>query len=789
MRKNYTLNLFRLTNLSEINFSYKLIPTNLSAENRIEINNKMIQKAAQIVSSQNSVPVATYISSGKYYLAVPSNTVLKSTQIQTTPLIVQLNCSEAIDYSSSKFENINSDIILRFLEFKISQHLTENQNLWRGNLNQFFTKIPLNYDSIKLDIYPGFIYKLIRHQDGHFYIALDLTYKYVDKLSIPSYLKNEYSRRALRGSHCLYQNGDNWYSIIIEDFGNKINDDEFIKDGKTYKVYDYITQKNRGAKFNLSNILKNDDTTILYKYTGRSMEPHKGAASLARRLFSTNDDIVKSIHNVSILAPTKRFEYIEKSIAKHFNGINFNGIRLVVDEKPKKDQSLHFFLPALKYNNNQVLNINNSSEIYDFPANRKRMLKNGILDNSIFQPQYLLVPDYLEKEKINAFKTDIEQEIKRLAPYFDHFELIRYPINLNIPVSNQINKIEEVLMKKDALSGYALFLLPDDKLERLREIKNFHDIIKNRFYDTLKFQCISTEKIFNYYQSFPSTRSLQLLEYKVAEDKIGKFKSILFNLVLEYLNINRKWAYALKEALNYDVYIGIDIHQRFAGFSFFYKNGEKIFIDTKRVPLKNKSVRVEKIKAVDIIEVVYNKLKSHIPKYCNNPNGIIFIRDGKSFEEEEKAMQEIIERLANENLITKNTLNWGIIELHKQSSIPIRMVIESNNYDKYQNVIAGSYTFISKNEAFIFNTGYPFKIKGTTKPLYLIHRNGNINFEKALQDIFNQSMLAFSAPDKSNSLPITIKLIDSFLQPLVINEEEFNESFEEEYEEQSYGTN
>ena len=44
-----------------------------------------------------------------------------------------------------------------------------------------------------------------------------------------------------------------------------------------------------------------------------------------------------------------------------------------------------------------------------------------------------------------------------------------------------------------------------------------------------------------------------------------------------------------------------------------------------------------------------------------------------------------------------------------------------------------------------------------------------------MEDIFHQSMLAFSAPDRSNALPITIKLIDTLLEPLTGATEEEEE--------------
>ncbi len=55
-----------------------------------------------------------------------------------------------------------------------------------------------------------------------------------------------------------------------------------------------------------------------------------------------------------------------------------------------------------------------------------------------------------------------------------------------------------------------------------------------------------------------------------------------------------------------------------------------------------------------------------------------------------------------------------------------------------------------------------------------------------MEDLFAQTMMAFSAPDRSNSLPITIKLIDTFLEPLAaaFEDEEINEDdMEEEIEE------
>src|SRR5204863_2107790 len=77
-----------------------------------------------------------------------------------------------------------------------------------------------------------------------------------------------------------------------------------------------------------------------------------------------------------------------------------------------------------------------------------------------------------------------------------------------------------------------------------------------------------------------------------------------------------------------------------------------------------------------------------------------------------------------------------------------------------------TYKLVTPSEGFLFNTGFPFHIRGTVKPLHLSLQWGNLDFLKVMEDTFCQCILAFSAPDRSNSLPITIKLIDTLLEPL-----------------------
>ena len=65
---------------------------------------------------------------------------------------------------------------------------------------------------------------------------------------------------------------------------------------------------------------------------------------------------------------------------------------------------------------------------------------------------------------------------------------------------------------------------------------------------------------------------------------------------MQLLMMNKDF-WDLMENPHYDIYIGIDVHDRHAGFTFFLKNGEHIFFFPEPVPLKNRSQSAEKLKA------------------------------------------------------------------------------------------------------------------------------------------------------------------------------------------------
>src|SRR5262249_54311105 len=69
-------------------------------------------------------------------------------------------------------------------------------------------------------------------------------------------------------------------------------------------------------------------------------------------------------------------------------------------------------------------------------------------------------------------------------------------------------------------------------------------------------------------------------------------------------------------------------------------------------------------------------------------------------------------------------------------------------------------------QGLICTTGIPGRIPGTVKPLLINIAEGNLDIEKVLRDVYWLSVLAWSKPDGVQSLPITIKLADDWLEPI-----------------------
>lgn len=781
MKKNI-LNRFRIGNWQTLDFTYKLVEFDLKPTDGEEAGfTKQLLAIAQKVASDIHGPAVPIRQAGGHYIAVPGSVeALTSNRIDISPWPVRITLlPDTYQVDNTKYEPDGYDLIQAFLDFSIRTQLNEHPDLWKLNSNTFFSTKPIDEEiDPTIDVYQGFVFRLDLLPDGNMFIVLDVTYKYVSKQYVSDMIStvgmNVAEKRFLK-RNALYMNGDDWYQVELVKFGNRIGEQEFRKDNRSFNILRYIKDKTKGHRFDTGSRLNPDDPSLLYKYPGRSMSPHSGATSLTKLLYRTNELNNRDLHRRSILAPYVRFDAIGSYVRRHFAKLTFNGKTVTVSPHPHAERLNSFQLPTLQFNNGKQLIIGKAEgqvPMRNFGLERKQcIVQHGILNQGAFHHQYLLVPDTMKAGFQEALLTSFEQEtLKKLAPTFPGFKVLRYPVLTNVANIQQFEAIRKVLDVNRVEEGYALLVLPGVLRENQQALATLHDCAKREFFPRLHIQCASIQKVAGYFQPYPDNKQPSLVRYRPIPEKLARLKSYLFNLGLEYLNLNLKFPYALANPLHYDVYVGMDVQGRYVGFTFFYKNGVVIRFKQEAITLPAKSNRVEKVKASQVERVLFDTLKEQLRLYCPNPNGIVLLRDGRSFNES-SVLQRVIQRLDVEaNVLKRDAIAWAVVEVQKQTAMPLRLVTQTDGHERVENPIAGTYWLRNEQEGYLFTTGYPFRVEGTARPLHAVKVAGNARFVSILEDVFAQTMLAFSAPDLSNSLPITIKLIDTFLQPFTDRE-------------------
>lgn len=789
----HTLNMFRIANSSELDFSYKLVETTLPRMGGQEkLYKKQTTQVVRKVASLSKGPAVPVCRGNKLFIAIPADNHLEDCKVDISPLVVSLTLRrEVYNIPKGQLSTDDKAIALRFLDFEIKRQLHHNNLLWQMHTETFFQKRALQQDAdSSIEIFGGFKYKLL-HEKNSFYISLDITFKYIAKQSLSELIQGtslQLAENNYRKRKFLYQSGNDWYTVELVGLSGKIGEHEFSRDNVQHNLYEYIAERNALVPQESRCRVSPNDVALFYKYPGRVMEPHMGATSLARLIYQTSDREATALHRASIKAPEKRFGTISHVIRRFFQDLKFNRRALSVSVNPETEDAKSFPLPQLLFNNGRKLTVSERradgyAALSDFGSERQQhIVDNGIINTSNFDAQYLIVPEGFDQRFVNAFQREAESYLKGIAPLFTKFQVIRYKADARKSATEQAKEISMKLAAQNVTNGCALIVLPDDLRMPRHKMARLHDCMKCKFHHLIRVQCLSGAKLKSYFKVWQNAQGGR--DYRVPEQLRTKFRSYLRNLVFEYLIVNRKWAYALANNLHYDVYVGIDVHGRFAGFTFFFKNGQQIVFASERVMKRNSSQRAEKLSDDLLYKTLYEKLKKYIPKYANMPNGIVIIRDGRSFGEEEKALQRVVASLNNDGIVNSAEIKTGVIDLHKQSAIPLRLVSRTNGHTGLENPAAGTYKLLGHNEGFLFNTGFPFKIRGTAKPLHFALRTGDVVFTKVLEDLFHQSMLAFSAPELGSALPVTIKLIDTLLEPLAAMYDFDNASADVEDEEE-----
>lgn len=562
--------------------------------------NKAFYNALNYLAFSTKGSVAPAYHQGKRYAAVKADAVLKQETIAGSPMNIILSPVEGVfQFNAKTMDEKNLELAISFLDSAINWQLNKNRNLWDAGLNTFLKKAPLPLSNeIETDIYQGFKFKIVAEDKNNIFICIDLAYRYADKKTLSELLKSipaEKHNDVVFNRNFLYLNGDDWYTVKGKSIASPISEHMLTINQKNISVYDYIANEGKYANAKYKAPLHKNSETLYYSYHSKADKSYPSAACLAKRIRFAEDDL----HKNSINDPNKRFYKAEKFITNYFQSLSFNGVNLNINTKPYRKDCKAFALPALKYGSNATLNpyegvVKYGKPIESFPKRRREFVyKYGILSETPFANQYLFVPDNLPLSFGKSLKYYFDNGMKKFANHFPGFTLHNYSTK-NIPFAHKVFADFKRYVEQNGLAGgAAIFVLPENIGDDGSFIRSLHKIIKKELFDIVKIKCVSATSLKRYLKLGLNER--YPLSYSVPDGLMRNFISYQANTLFEHLIINKKWAFALAENLNHDLYIGIDAHEFYAGFCFFFGNGEKIVFEVDKVSKGTGSFRNEKI--------------------------------------------------------------------------------------------------------------------------------------------------------------------------------------------------
>ena len=181
-----------------------------------------------------------------------------------------------------------------------------------------------------------------------------------------------------------------------------------------------------------------------------------------------------------------------------------------------------------------------------------------------------------------------------------------------------------------------------------RAQSDLHNYIKKKLRKRVQFQCMSTEKLRSFYREEGNPGNGKAQTVRVPSE--GRIRSYLFNMVMGLMIVNRQWPWVLHGGTHYDAYVGLDVLDHTAAFTFFYEGG------TVCAMRDQESSHKEKLPRALVCKLVYEGLKEDLPDLYQPPRSLVLRRDGRLYETEWLGFNDAIKKLVDEGLLPREIL-------------------------------------------------------------------------------------------------------------------------------------
>ncbi len=753
----HVLNLFPVRDFSGLKCSYRLLEVTNLPRNAQFIEN--LHRLATMIAKASSQPVSPYRIGDNHFLATTANVDRLKAEWRLTPhvaVVKPVGRTELLDYGAIETDQV--DFALNTLRFQIRGALNKHDDLWNDTPSTFYSRIPLSLDGTEGDVavLPGFSYYMHYLSDRGIYLSLEYKVKYVDPLSLLEHLDAGAKASDFKFQHFLYRSAHNWFRIqLMELTGNSVSEQKFVhaKDGKTYNVYDWTINACQDCVPDHIENMKPDSPAVLYRYPNDNKDWF-GAAALCYKTYQNDAPQVRRLHHLSLLPPNRRLQKYRELIAKYFQKISFpSGDCFSVSDRPFKTEPRRFEISDLMYRSDKVLHVRRSEnekgiDLHDFPKKRMEYLQSsdgGLLVSEPLPNQYLIAPTSLHRDITKGFKSEIINRVRKMYPHQYQMTDVLFDDTNARNLHRQVAAVKRAVERYGIDRGAGLLILPENASDDL------HNYLKRELFGKLQTQCVSAAKLSSHFVRNGSG-------FVINERDAGRFVSYTRYTAIGLMLVNRAWPFCLATPPNYDVHIGIDVLNGMAGFTYLYNGGrDTVFRHYPSVE------REERLSKSLVQKAIYEGLKRDLQELKFAPRTLVIYRDGLCRAQEIEGIKIAVQKLKYEGILPSN-VSFGIVEIHKSTTSNLRLFLERQN--RIENPEIGDWFALDNKQGIVCNTGWPFQVPGTVKPLLISIVHGDLTLEKILADVFALSLLAWTAPDRSSRVPIVNRLGDLFLRPL-----------------------
>jgi len=275
----------------------------------------------------------------------------------------------------------------------------------------------------------------------------------------------------------------------------------------------------------------------------------------------------------------------------------------------------------------------------EFGKTRLQYLRNkkiGPLVTSPFDAQYIVLPESLPRAISDDLIERFHQTMEQFSPHPYRASRVIYEDADCNSLYRQVLAIQSAIEQARIRRGYLFLVLPENAKDGL------HHYLKRDFWQDIQCQCALASNIKGFYFE---RRHNGKVTYQLRGETERDYLSYLLGAALGMYQVNRKWLWALASPLHYDVYIGIDVLNHTAGFTFVYQGAKFCYFRD------GKSGQKEKLPARQIRSVILKHLREDIQRLDIVPNSIVIHRDGKWYKSESRALKAALDTLKRENIL------------------------------------------------------------------------------------------------------------------------------------------